>query len=76
MSREHERRGSSELVGKVLTYYLHCKLGPIVRARRHVLNLPQREHAVYHPPEHNVFPVQEVALRCGDEELAAVRIRT
>lgn len=68
--------GSSKLIGKVLTYYLHCQLGPIVRARRHVLNLPQREHAVYHPPEHDVLPVQEIALRRSDEELAAVRIRT
>ena len=55
--------------GTVLTDYLDSQLGPVVWTSRHVLNFAQREHAVYHLAEHDVFAIQEVALCGGDEEL-------
>lgn len=59
----------------LLTYYLHSKLGPVVRPRGHVFDLAQRKHPVDHFAKHDVFAVQEVALGGGDEELYTASVQ-
>ena len=54
---------------------LHRELGTIVGAGSNVLDLAEGEHAVDHPAEHDVLPVEEVALGRRDEELAPIRVR-
>ena len=59
-----------------LTNYLHRELGAVVRPCRDVLDLAQCEHPVYDPPKDDVLPVEEVAFRGRDEELATVCVRS
>jgi hypothetical protein len=54
---------------KSLTNDLHCQLGPIIRTRAHVLDLPEREHAVDDFAEHDVLPVKEITLGRRNEKL-------
>lgn len=51
------------------TNYLNRQLRPVVRSRRDVLDLAQREHAVYDFAEYDMFSIQEVAFCCCDKEL-------
>lgn len=54
----------------------HRQLGSVVLPGGHVLNPPQGQQAVQQLSKDHVFPVQEVALGTGDEELAAVAVGT
>ena len=51
-------------------------LGLVVGADRNIFNLPHDEQTVDNATKDDVFPIQELALCTGDEELAAVRILT
>ena len=46
----------------------------VVRSDRRVLDLTDDEHPVDDAAEHDVLPVQEVALGRRDKELTAVRV--
>ena len=53
----------------------HSELWSVVRPRRDILDLAQREHAVDDLSKDDVLPVKEIA-RCGrDEELQSVGLR-
>ena len=51
-------------------------LGLVVGADRNIFNLPHDEQTVDNATKDDVFPIQELALCTGDEELAAVWILT
>lgn len=59
---------------RILTNDLHRQLGPIIRTRRHILDFPEREHAVDDFAEDDVFAVKKVAFGGGDEELLTMHI--
>lgn len=48
---------------------LHCQFRPVIGTCGHVLDFPEREHAVDDFAEDDVFAVEEVALGGGYEEL-------
>ena len=56
------------------TNYLDRKLRSIIGTSRYVLDLAECEHAVYNPAKDDVLPIEKVAFRRGDEELASVRV--
>ena len=51
------------------TCNFHCQLWSVVRPRRDILDLAQREHAVDDFAEDDVLPVEEIARCSRDEEL-------
>ena len=59
-----------------LTNYLYRELRAVVRTCCDILDFAKGEHAVYHPTEYDVLPIEEIALRSGDKELATVCIGT
>jgi len=56
--------------------YFYSQLGPIVRTRGYILDLPQCQHTVNNLAEHNVFAIEEVAFGRRDEELTTICIRS
>jgi len=55
-------------------YDLHSKLWSIIRTRGHVFDFAQSQYPVDDFAEHDVFVVQEITFRRGDEELTTIRI--
>lgn len=60
----------------VLTCYLDDQLRPVIGTSRHVFDLAKCEHAVDHPTEHDMFPVEEITLIRCYEELTTIRVWT
>ena len=48
---------------------------PLGRIRPHLLHLPHHVLPLYHPPKHDMLPIQERRRRTRDKELTPVRIR-
>jgi hypothetical protein len=48
---------------------------PLSRIRPHLLHLPHHVLPLYHPPKHDMLPIQERRRRTRDKELTPVRIR-
>jgi hypothetical protein len=57
------------------TYDFHSELWSIIRTRGYVFDLTQSQHPIDDFAEHDVFVVQEVTFRRGDEELNRKTVR-
>ena len=56
------------LDGLRLTYDLDSQLWSVVGPCGHILDFPQRQHAVDHLAEHDMLPVEKIAFcRCYKE---------
>jgi hypothetical protein len=54
------------------TSNFNSELWPVVRPRRDIFNLAQREHAVDDFSKDDMLPVEEIARRSCDEELRPI----
>lgn len=60
----------------MITCYLDNQLGPVVGTSGYILDLAKCKHAIDYLTEHDMLPVEEVALGCSYEELTAICVRT